>query len=387
MILNKLSENNIDNLTNEYINNINKINNEEFDEIQKTFYLKIISEINFIKIYLNFFKNIAFIYNKVQNHNISYFISIVETKFKYDYMQIDITDNKYIFLKEIIGETKRINNLIFIKELVELNILKNDIINICTDNILNQQLYISDIYYWFININFKLTNNEIIKIKSILNYNFTSDLETKLDKIVNENAGWDTVVGDFYKDFSPLVEKLNIKVNTNDKKRFLGVDENNKNVYAYVGKYGPVVQIDEGKSAKYIKMGDDYTWDKIVLSEVALMNKFPKNIGKHNGKDILVKKGPYGIYLSDGTKNFKLSEGLDENLSLEDAVKCISGQSSEQHVNKTIDKYIIKSGKYGPYIDFEKKFYKIPKNIDLENITKEICAEIINKSLNIKKEK
>ena len=50
LILNKLSENNIDNLTNEYINNINKINNEEFDEIQKTFYLKIISEINFIKI-------------------------------------------------------------------------------------------------------------------------------------------------------------------------------------------------------------------------------------------------------------------------------------------------------------------------------------------------
>jgi hypothetical protein len=146
LILNKLSENNIDSLTNEFINNINKINNDEFEEIQKTFYLKIISEINFIKIYLNFFKNIAFIYNKVQNYNISYFISIIETKFKYDYMEIDIKDDKYIFLKEIVGEIKRINNLIFIKELVELNILKNDILNICTNNILNQKLYISDIF-------------------------------------------------------------------------------------------------------------------------------------------------------------------------------------------------------------------------------------------------
>ena len=294
----------------------------------------------------------------------STYSSIIET----------VLERNYAEKKDVVG--KKLDIDVFI---LEKNIIKN---KIDTQTLGAEKKKLIPTELGKITIKFLDSN-----FQSILNYNFTSDLETKLDKIVNENAGWDTVVGDFYKDFSPLVEKLNIKVNTNDKKRFLGVDENNKNVYAYVGKYGPVVQIDEGKSAKYIKMGDDYTWDKIVLSEVALMNKFPKNIGKHNGKDILVKKGPYGIYLSDGTKNFKLSEGLDENLSLEDAVKCISGQSSEQHVNKTIDKYIIKSGKYGPYIDFEKKFYKIPKNIDLENITKEICAEIINKSLNIKKEK
>lgn len=212
LILNKLSENNIDTLTNEFINNINKINNDEFEEIQKTFYLKIISEINFIKIYLNFFKNIAFIYNKVQNYNISYFISIIETKFKYDYMEIDIKDDKYIFLKEIVGEIKRINNLIFIKELVELNILKNDIINMCTNNILNQKLYISDIYYWFININLKLTNNEILKIKEILTYNFLS----QRDKVLLENIINNSDKGIINKiDDNIIIKNENIEINNN----------------------------------------------------------------------------------------------------------------------------------------------------------------------------
>ena len=308
----------------------------------------------------------------------STYSSIIET----------ILERNYAEKKDVAG--KKLDIDVFV---LEKNIIKN---KVDTQTLGAEKKKLIPTELGKITIKFLETN-----FQSILNYNFTSDLETKLDKIVNENMEWGAVVGDFYKDFSPLVEKLNIKVNTNDKKRFLGVDENNKNVYAYVGKYGPVVQIDEGKSAKYIKMGDDYTWDKIVLSEVALMNKFPKNIGKHGGKDILVKKGPYGIYLSDGTKNFKLSEGFDENLSLEDAIKCISGgqsggQNSEQINNpaisdkslpKTIDNYTIKSGKYGPYIDFEKKFYKIPKNVDLDKITKEICVEIINKKLNIKKDK
>ena len=73
LILNKLSEKNIDNLVIEFIENINQISIETFDEILKTFYLKIISEINFITVYLNFLKIIGLIYNKVQNYNLSYF--------------------------------------------------------------------------------------------------------------------------------------------------------------------------------------------------------------------------------------------------------------------------------------------------------------------------
>ena len=67
MILNKLSESNIDILVKEFVENINQVDNDGYDEIMKAFYLKIISEINFIKIYLQFLKIIGYLYNKVQN--------------------------------------------------------------------------------------------------------------------------------------------------------------------------------------------------------------------------------------------------------------------------------------------------------------------------------
>ena len=112
LILNKLSESNIDSLIVEFIQNINQVDLETFNEILKTFYLKIISEINFIKIYIQFLKILGFLYNKVQNYNLSYFYSIVESKFMLDYTNYDIEpDSAYDFIKNHNGETSRINNL------------------------------------------------------------------------------------------------------------------------------------------------------------------------------------------------------------------------------------------------------------------------------------
>ena len=83
---------------------------DNFEEIQKTFYLKIISEISFIKIYLQFLKVLGFIYWKVQSYDLSHFISIVESKFRLDYTEYDILpDSKFEFLREFDGETKIIN--------------------------------------------------------------------------------------------------------------------------------------------------------------------------------------------------------------------------------------------------------------------------------------
>ena len=67
LILNKLSEKNIDNLIIEFIENINQVSIESFKEIQKSFYVKIISEINFVNIYLEFLKVISLLYNKTNN--------------------------------------------------------------------------------------------------------------------------------------------------------------------------------------------------------------------------------------------------------------------------------------------------------------------------------
>jgi topoisomerase IA-like protein len=95
----------------------------------------------------------------------------------------------------------------------------------------------------------------------------------------------------------------------------------------------------------------------------------------YEDKEIILKNGVYGYYLSYNNKNYKILENYDKNLSLEEALECL-----KENNDKKIGDYIIKTGKYGPYILFNKKFYNIPQKYNIENITKDQCYEIIQLS-------
>lgn len=187
LILNKLSESNIDNLIIEFIQNINQVDHDTFNEIQKTFYLKIISEINFVKIYIKFLKIIGYLYNKVQGYNLSYFYSIVESKFKSDYNQQIIISSIKPFIQTLNDSTQRINNLIIINNLIDNNMLSKYIYDYCDNIIINQEIYISDIYHWFNLKNRQLTNNEINNITIILKKNICSPRDIiLLENLINK---------------------------------------------------------------------------------------------------------------------------------------------------------------------------------------------------------
>ncbi len=187
LILNKLSESNIDSLIIEFIQNINQIDLENFEEVQKTFYLKIISEINFIKIYLQFLKMLGFLYQKVQGYNLEFFYSLVEAKFRLDYSDYDIeAGSKFDFVNDQDGESKRINNLILIKNLVENKMLNSNIYDFCDKTIISQSIFLPDIYHWYSSKNRDLNPNEIDQIKTLLKKDGISSRETVLlESLIN----------------------------------------------------------------------------------------------------------------------------------------------------------------------------------------------------------
>ena len=188
LILNKLSESNIEQIVIEFIENINQVDEESFNEIQKAFYMKIISEINFIKIYLQFLKIIGHLYNKVHNYDLSYFFCTIEIKFKSDYLNYIITDPKFSFINEMDGEIKRINNLILIRHLIDNKFASDKLITECDTILLNQTKYLPDIYYWFNVKNRELTNDITCKIKEIL-LNLTTILPREkvlLESLINK---------------------------------------------------------------------------------------------------------------------------------------------------------------------------------------------------------
>ena len=150
LILNKLSEMNFDNLLIEFVENINKITENDFNIIQQTFYVKMQSEINFVKIYLDFFKIITSLYRDTNKYNINFFYKIVETKFLHDYYNVELTED-FAFLSEFDEESRRINNHTIIKSMVNNKFFKPEILDKLDTMMLEQSCHIADIYYWFQN--------------------------------------------------------------------------------------------------------------------------------------------------------------------------------------------------------------------------------------------
>ncbi len=243
---------------------------------------------------------------------------------------------------------------------------------------------------------------------NIMNYTFTSQMETKLDEIAQNKHIWHTVVEEYYNSFHPTVSQLLDKSNSetakkmkNDRKRCLGKDGNNRNVYVYVAKYGPVFQIgeDEEKDKKYVKMDSNtYSLDTVTIEDYLLLCKYPKLLGRYtseNGeKDVFLKKGPYGFYVSYDGKNYNLPSG--ENTTIDEFVFMMNNKqstpenSAETPIQSTLikefGKYMVKNGKYGPYVQYEKTIAKIPKDIVVGDITKDVCKELIEKAKSVSKD-
>lgn len=158
IILNKLSETNIDNITIEFIETIKQVNTNVFDNVMIECFLKLINEICFIDIYLNFLKTLYIIYNKIQKHSIATFINLMEISFKifYDNYKIDNTvyllESHLLFinnLNEYDYEQIRHNLIILIMHLIKHNILNKDILVVIKSKILNHNKYFVDIHHFF----------------------------------------------------------------------------------------------------------------------------------------------------------------------------------------------------------------------------------------------
>ena len=191
LILNKLSETNFNNIVIEFIENINYITNDEYEDFQKVIYLKILSDFNYINLYLRFLELINYVYNNVLQYNLEYLLMIVNLKFKYDYLNENITDDKYIFITNLIQH--RTNNIILIKNLCNYQWINE--ISFYENIILDNKNYIEDIYYWKPEMN----DININKIKEILLTNLTIRDKVLLENILtnSNNTEFDYIINDY----------------------------------------------------------------------------------------------------------------------------------------------------------------------------------------------
>ena len=220
----------------------------------------------------------------------------------------------------------------------------------------------------------------------ILDYRFTANVEQDFDKIAEGNAVWNGVIEDFYGDFHTQITEALSNREYSNVSRELGVDPSDgQPLIAKFGQYGPYVQKGEGESRVFASLAPGQIIESITLEEALKLFELPRNVGQHNGIDIICTKGRFGPYLKYGDKNVSLPRGTDPlKVDLDTCIRLIEESADKKtgsiiHEFKESDIQVI-NGAYGPYIKYGKSNYRIPKGVEATALTEDKCKEIINSS-------
>ena len=108
--------------------------------------------------------------------------------------------------------------------------------------------------------------------------------------------------------------------------------------------------------------------------------------GEYRGKEIILKEGKYGKYVSWNNKNISL-KSLQNNITLERIIPLLTAKNPNI-LRELRDDLSIRKGKWGPYI-----FYKNPKKtkpdflklngLNINSLSNKDLIDWINKRYNI----
>lgn len=234
----------------------------------------------------------------------------------------------------------------------------------------------------------------------IMDYNFTAKVEQEFDKIAEGKAEWNKEMKTFYQGFEPEVEKvMNARSEHKAGERELGVDpKSGKPVFVKIGRFGPVVQIgsaDDDDKPRFSQLPSDKSMETITLDEALELFKLPRNLGQFEGTDVVIGAGRFGPYVLHDKKYTSLPKEEDPlTISLDAAINLIQKkrlQDAQRHL-KTFEedaKMEVMNGRYGPYIAYDGKNYRMPKALHdkAAELTYDQCMDIVRNAPEPKRKK
>ena len=230
--------------------------------------------------------------------------------------------------------------------------------------------------------------------KDIMDYNFTAKVEQDFDKIAEGKEKWTSMMRNFYKSFEPNVEQtLNARQEHKAGERQLGIDpKSGRPVFVKIGRFGPVVQIgsaDDNEKPQFAQLPSELSMEAMTMEEALELFKLPRTVGDFEGSPVVIGTGRFGPYILHQRKYTSLPKGTDPMaVTLDEAVALINEkrQQEEKRHLKTFtedSKLEVIDGRYGPYISYDGKNFRLPKNLHQRAaaLTYEECMTIINTSV------
>lgn len=226
---------------------------------------------------------------------------------------------------------------------------------------------------------------------SIMDYNFTANVEKKFDEIAEGKAEWTSMLKKFYKGFEPTVEStMNIKAEHKVGERELGIDpKSGKPVFVKIGRFGPVIQIgsaEDEEKPRFSQLPSGKGMEEITLDEALELFKLPREIGMYENSKVVIGAGRFGPYVLHNKKYVSLPKEEDPmTVTLETAISLIE-KKRQQENNRNLKQFAeepklsVLNGRYGPYIAYDGTNYRLPKALHerAAELTLEECMKVVN---------
>ncbi len=234
----------------------------------------------------------------------------------------------------------------------------------------------------------------------LMNQNYTSELEDLLDLIASGKEDFKKVLTEFNNVFQQNLK--NAKGNTEKiGVRLLGNDpKSGKPIYAKLGRFGPMIQLGESvkqdksnkdkkekSDVKFTKIPDDESIESITLENALKLLAWPRLLGEHKGKEVTCAIGRFGPYVKYNDKFYSIKEQDPNTITLKESLEIIKTLDEAKKENGTAnngkikefkkEEIVVLNGKFGAYIKYKNKNYKISDEYDASKITKEECFDII----------
>ena len=226
----------------------------------------------------------------------------------------------------------------------------------------------------------------------IMDYNFTARVETEFDEIAEGKEQWKDMIQQFYRSFEPRVERtLAAKSEHRVGERQLGTEPGTgRPVFVKIGRFGPMVQIgtaDDKEKPRFAQLPKEKSMDSLTLDDALELFRLPREIGEYEGTKVTIGAGRFGPYILHNKKYASLPKNLDPlAVTLDEAIEVIMDKrkaEDEKHL-KSFDedsKLEVLNGRYGPYLAYDGKNYRLPKNMHerAKELTYDECMKIIRK--------
>ena len=194
-------------------------------------------------------------------------------------------------------------------------------------------------------------------------YEYTKQMEDRLDKIAKGEEVWQDLCSECYNEIEESSQGL--------KKDKISIKIDDYHTYM-IGKFGPVIKYSPDgdkknvtfKSVKKDINMNDLKAGKLTLEDIIEEKTFQGRIlGEYKGESLVLKKGKYGLYVTwgDNKRSLKTVDVSEDDITYEMVVEELTVKRDINIVREITKEMTIRTGKFGDYIFYKTETMKKPR--------------------------